>query len=44
MFITTTAEPLSAFLMVIWGLSLSVCKPNLSSLVRLLKVLCFDLV
>ena len=42
-FITTRAEPLSAFLIVMWVLPLSLFKPNLSSFVRLLKLLCFGL-
>ena len=41
MFITTTAEPLSAFLITMCGLSRNLFNPNLSSLVRLLWFLCF---
>ena len=43
MFITTTAEPLSAFLMTISELSLRAFRPILSCLVKLLHLLCLGL-
>ena len=43
MFMTSTADPLSGFLMTISGFSLSVLKPLCSSLMRLSCFLCLGL-